>query len=164
MSDDRRDIPPQMIPTPTALTLSDVHKLVQHQFAVLPGIRPDDDPMADRHTARRAGNDLGAPRGPGKFLIIRQRNPIDKQHPHPGHIRNAGSPRISHLAWSEWNAVFEDALFLCFRPLLSERQEAFELFPMHRVVRYHVTRSPQYESCGVLLLDASVRITQSGHI
>ena len=94
----------------------------------MPGIRPDDDAMAEGCRARRVGDDLSVPRCLGQFRIFGQRDPIDYQHPHPGRIMNAASLCIGDLPGCKRGAVFEDELLLRFRPLISERRQAFEFF------------------------------------
>lgn len=80
-----------------AFALRDVDELVQEQFAVTPGIGPDNDPVADGHAARSLGDDLGAPGGLGELLVLRHRNPVDHQYSDTRTILNADELSIGDL-------------------------------------------------------------------
>lgn len=111
-----------------AFALRDVDELMQKQFAVFPTVRPDDDAVADRHSARRLGNNLGAPRGVRELLVVGERNAIDHQDSHPGRLLDPGQAGIVGLGGGKRNAIFEDVGLLGFAPLQSERRESIEGF------------------------------------
>lgn len=80
--------------TATAFALRNVHKIVQEQFAIAPGIGANDDGMAKSDATRVRGNDLRTPRGLRQFAALRQRNSIDDQNSDALKIANPGKARI----------------------------------------------------------------------
>jgi len=83
--------------TAAAFALGDMHKIMQEQFAVAPGISPNNNSMAKTYATRVVGDDAGVPRGFSQLAILGHRNPIDHQHSDFGTILHAGETRVGHV-------------------------------------------------------------------
>jgi len=112
----------------TSFALRDVHEIVHEQFAVAPGLRANDDCMAEADATCVLGDNMGTPGRLGQFSAFGQRDAIDDQHSNALTIPDTGLARIRHLLRTERSAVGENEFFLGFRPLISDRQKLFEGF------------------------------------
>ncbi|MEY2490341.1 MAG: hypothetical protein QOC70_2283 [Verrucomicrobiota bacterium] len=124
-----------LLETAASFALRDVYKIVQEQFAVAPRFRANYDRVAESDATRVSGNDTSAPSRVSQFAAFRQRYPIDDQHSNALPILNTGPARILHVLRTQGRAVDENEFFLCFGPLISERQKLFECLLIDHVVR-----------------------------
>ena len=108
--------------------LGDMGELMKKKFAVPPTIGPNDNSVADRHTARSVRDNLGMTGRFRQFPVVRQGDPIDDQNANASGLPDANASCICDLVRIEGNAVLEDVRFLAFRPFASQRGEAFKIF------------------------------------
>ena len=90
-------LPDPLLKPAASFTLSDVHKIMQEQLTIAPGIGPNDHSMAKTYATRVVGDDAGASRGFRQLLFVRHRNSIDNQHSYFGTILDAGTVRVGHV-------------------------------------------------------------------
>src|SRR5688572_11987951 len=134
---------------------------MQEQLPVLPAVGADDDSVANGHSARSVGDDLGAPRRVGQFWVVGKWNAIDHQHPDPGRILHSGAAGIGQLVGSQGGAMFENVGFLPFRPLVSEGRKALKFFLVDHTAGLAGLDSKQVP-CKRVLLSAGAELTGWG--
>ena len=94
---------------------------MQKQLAIAPAIGTNDDGVTEAYAPCIVTDYSGASRRLSQFRVVRQRDAIYDQHSHAGTILNASPLRLSNLARGQGSTALEDEVFLCFRPLISER-------------------------------------------
>ena len=104
------------------LALRDVNEIMQNQFAIVPGINPNNERVTETHATRVFGDDADAFRGFRQFRVLRERNPINHQHSDPAAILHTDEIRVARMPGSQWIPARENEIFLRFCPLMRERQ------------------------------------------
>ena len=90
-------LPDPLLKPAASFTLSDMHKIMQEQLTIAPGIGPNDHSMAKAYATRVVGDDSGASRSLSQLGMVGQGNPIDHQHSYFGTILDAGAARVGHV-------------------------------------------------------------------
>lgn len=83
-----------------ALALRDVHKIVQNQFPVAPGISADNERVAETYATCIGRDYAGASRGLRQLGVVGNRDSINNQRPDTGTILDAGQARIGGVPWA----------------------------------------------------------------
>ena len=112
----------------TALALGDVHEIMHNQFAIVPGVGPNDQSVPETHAPGVIGDNADSLRCFSEIWIFGQRNSIDQQHSDPSGLDNAGHNGIGQVAGTQRIAVFQDELLLLLCPLHRNRKQFFECF------------------------------------
>ena len=80
-----------------AFALRDVDKIMQNQFAIVPGINPNNERVTETRATCVFGNDADTFRRLRQFRILRERNPIDHQYSDPGAILHSDKIRVVRM-------------------------------------------------------------------
>jgi hypothetical protein len=106
--------------TAAAFALSDMNKLMQEQFPILPAIGANNNAMTDRGRLRGIREDLSAAGGICQLFVFGHRHAIDYKDTDACRLLDPSALGIRNLIIGEWGTVFKDVGFLAFRPLVSK--------------------------------------------
>src|SRR5438270_12389441 len=109
-----------LLKSAAVLALRNVDKIMQNQFAIVPGIGPNDQSMTKAYATSVFRNDTGASRRRRQTFVIGQGNSIYHQDPDSGNFVHAGANGIFDMARTKWHTAGQHVIFLRPRPLIGE--------------------------------------------